>query len=82
LYKAIATHIKLPGMLTEFNIHACTPEQEAMGIAYITWQEEEGVVWQGHGADTDIVIAAGYAFIDMLNGRDVRQQRLKSKQQN
>jgi len=79
LYNAIATHVELPGMLKEFNIHACTPEQEAVGIAYITWQEEEGVVWQGHGADTDIVIAAGYAFIDMLNGRDVRQQKLNKK---
>lgn len=82
LYKAIATHVKLPGMLTEFNIHACTPEQEALGIAHITWQEEEGIVWQGHGADTDIVTAAGNAFIDMLNSRDVRQQRLKTSQIN
>ena len=75
VYKAIATHVQLPGMLTEFNIHACTPEQEALGLAYITWQEDEKTVWQGHGADTDSVMAAGYAFIDMLNSRDVRQKR-------
>lgn len=81
LYKAIATQIELPGKLTEFNIHACTPEQEAIGIAYISWQEKEGIIWHGHGSDTDIVLAAGYAFVDMLNSRDAKLQRIRGKDQ-
>ena len=70
LYKAITSQIKLPGMLIEFNIQACSPEQEAVGIVYISWQEEEGIEWHGHGSDTNIIQASAVAFIDMLNNRD------------
>lgn len=75
LYKVIAEHVGLEGFLTEFDIHACTPEHEALGIVLISWNEE-GIVWHGHGADTDIITASGQAFIDMLNRRDIRMQRL------
>ena len=77
LYKAIASHTGLSGLLTEFNIQACTPEEEAIGRVYISWQDGENHVWQGHGADTDIIVASGYAFINMLNNRDLKLKNTK-----
>ena len=75
IYNAMASQVGLSGMLTEFNIHACTPEQEAIGMVCIAWREGDGIEWQGHGADTDILLASGYAFIDMLNNRELRLSR-------
>lgn len=70
MYAAIAEESGLSGILTEFAIHACTPEQEAIGNTHIAWQENENI-WYGHAADTDIIRASALAFIDMLNHRDI-----------
>lgn len=73
LYAAIITATELRGKLTAFNINALTPDKEAIGMVKIEWQDEEGKIWFGHGSDTDIVIGAGKALIDVLNRMEIRR---------
>ncbi len=72
LYSAIVQAANLEGKLLEFKINALTPDREAVGVVNIRW-EEAGKVWHGHGVDTDIVIAAGKALIDVINRMEVRR---------
>lgn len=80
LYQAIMQVTGLQGSLTQFNVSALTPDQEAVGVVNIEWKDEKGLVSRGQGSDTDTTIAAGKALIDVLNRREVRvahEQRVK-----
>lgn len=71
LFKGLSEFIKLSGKLIEFNIQACSPEEEAVGWVQLSWQEEDKT-WLGNGSDLNIVIAAAKAFINMINNREIK----------
>lgn len=73
LYAAIIKATELKGKLTAFNINALTPDKEAVGMVKIEWLDEDNKSWFGHGSDTDIVIGAGKALIDVLNRMEIRR---------
>jgi len=69
LYKAFRSACKIEGGLQEFSINSFTPGESALAVVSIEWLDSNGDIWQGNGHDLDIVMAAGQAFIDMLNRR-------------
>lgn len=74
LYNAIAEAADLKGRLKYFAINALTPDREAVGIVNIQWEDRQKKLWHGHGADTDITIAAGKALVDVLNRMEIRRK--------
>lgn len=74
LYSAIANIANLDGKLKSFAINALTPEREAVGVVLIDWECENGDIYHVQGADTDIVVAAGKALVDVLNRREIREK--------
>ncbi|MEK7672834.1 MAG: 2-isopropylmalate synthase [Patescibacteria group bacterium] len=73
LYEAIIAASELKGKLTAFNINALTPDNEAIGVVKIEWKDENDKIWYGSGSDTDVVVAAGKALIDILNRIEIRR---------
>jgi 2-isopropylmalate synthase len=65
-YKALQSICNLEGSLQDFSIHSFTPEDSALGVVNIQWEEQGGRKWQGNGRDQDIVMAAIKAFIDYV----------------
>jgi 2-isopropylmalate synthase len=56
----------VPNELVEFSIKSVTEGIDAMGEVTIRLRAE-GVLYSGHAADTDIVVAAAQAFVNALN---------------
>ncbi|MEI7952195.1 MAG: 2-isopropylmalate synthase [Synechococcaceae cyanobacterium ELA182] len=56
----------VPNELVEFSIKSVTEGIDAMGEVTIRLRQN-GVLYSGHSADTDIVVAAAHAFINALN---------------
>lgn len=73
LYTCIVKAANLNGKLTAFTINAITPDKEAIGMVNIEWLDDDGKSWFGHGSDTDVIIAAGKALIDVLNRMEIRR---------
>lgn len=73
LYSGIVELTGLKGYLTNFSVTALTPDMEAVGLVKIEWQDGEGNNWYGHASDTDIVVAAGKALVDLLNRMEIRK---------
>ena len=66
-YKAINAIVQLPVELLEFGINAVTEGVDALAEATVRVRLEEQRSAHGHGADTDIVVAAAKAYIASLN---------------
>jgi 2-isopropylmalate synthase len=56
----------VPNELVEFSVKSVTEGIDAMGEVTIRLRHQ-GVLYSGHAADTDIVVAAAQAFIHALN---------------
>jgi 2-isopropylmalate synthase len=56
----------VPNELVEFSVKSVTEGIDAMGEVTIRLRAD-GVLYSGHSADTDIVVAAAQAFINALN---------------
>ena len=65
----------VPNDLVEFSVKSVTEGIDAMGEVTIRlrWQ---GVLYSGHAADTDIVVASAQAFVNALNRLVAGSQRL------
>jgi len=72
-YKAIATITKTQSKLLKFEIKAITGGTDALGEVMVSL-EEEGKTVRGHGADTDIIVAAAKAYINALNKLSARKK--------
>ena len=72
-YKAIATITKTESKLLKFEIKAITGGTDALGEVMVSI-EEEGKTVRGHGADTDIIVAAAKAYINALNKLAARKK--------
>lgn len=57
---------QVPNELVEFSIKSVTEGIDAMGEVTIRLRHQ-GVLYSGHAADTDIVVAAAHAFVNALN---------------
>jgi len=57
---------QVPNELVEFSIKSVTEGIDAMGDVTIRLRHQ-GVLYSGHAADTDIVVAAAQAFVNALN---------------
>ena len=66
VYEAINRIIKVPNKLTEFSVKSVTEGIDAIGEVLIRI-ESDGVTYTGRGADTDIIVASGRAYINALN---------------
>ncbi len=66
VYKAINRLVGVPNVLTEFSVKSVTEGIDAIGEVLIRI-ENEGVTYTGRGADTDIIIASGKAYMNALN---------------
>jgi len=56
----------VPNELVEFSVKSVTEGIDAMGDVTIRLRQN-GVLYSGHAADTDIVVAAAQAFVNALN---------------
>jgi len=65
-YKAIASITDTKSNLLKFEVKSITGGTDALGEVTVSL-EEEGRTVRGHGADTDIIVAAAKAYINALN---------------
>lgn len=72
-YKAIASLTKTKSSLLKFEVKSITGGTDALGEVMVTL-EENGKTVRGHGADTDIIVAAAKAYITALNKLAVRKR--------
>ena len=56
----------MPNRLIEFSVNAVTSGIDAIGEVTIRI-EADAKVFNGHGADTDILVASAQAYINALN---------------
>jgi 2-isopropylmalate synthase len=64
--KAIDKIVAVPCTLTEFTVKSVTEGIDAIGEVLIR-VDSEGITYTGRGADTDIIVASGKAYINALN---------------
>jgi len=65
---------RVPNELVEFSVKSVTEGIDAMGEVTIRLRAD-GVLYSGHAADTDIVVAAAQAFVNALNRLVAGSQR-------
>jgi 2-isopropylmalate synthase len=73
VYKAIAAITQTKSKLLKFEVKSITGGTDALGEVMVSL-EEEGHTVRGHGADTDIIIAAARAYINALNKLSARKK--------
>ena len=66
VYKAINRVVNVPNTLTEFTVKSITEGIDAVGEVTIRI-EDQNRICVGRGADTDIIVAAGRAYMNALN---------------
>ncbi|MCT0199825.1 2-isopropylmalate synthase [Synechococcus sp. CS-1325] len=64
--RALNSLARVPNELVEFSVKSVTEGIDAMGEVTIRLRHQ-GVLYSGHAADTDIVVAAAQAFVHALN---------------
>jgi 2-isopropylmalate synthase len=65
-YKAIDSLVQVKAELEEFAIQAITEGMDAVGEVSVRLRQD-GALSSGHGADTDILVAAAKAYVHALN---------------
>jgi 2-isopropylmalate synthase len=71
-YRAIDALVKVEGDLDEFAVQAITAGMDAVGEVTVRFRHQ-GMLSTGHGADTDILVAAAKAYVQALNRALVSQ---------
>jgi 2-isopropylmalate synthase len=80
VYKAIAGAVETNSQLLKFEVKSITGGTDALGEVSVTL-EEDGKKVRGHGADTNILIAAAKAYLVALNKLFIRKAIEDSKAQ-
>ena len=65
---------QVPNELVEFSVKSVTEGIDAMGDVTIRLRRN-GILYSGHAANTDIVVAAAQAFVNALNRLMAGEQR-------
>ena len=66
IYNAINRLVDAPNVITEFTVKSVTEGIDAIGEVLIR-TESDGMTFSGRGADTDILVASGRAYVNALN---------------
>ena len=66
-YKAVDQVVAVRGDLTEFNVKAITRGIDAIGEVTVRITAEDGRVYTGRGADTDIIVSSAKAYVNAIN---------------
>ncbi len=66
VYKAIDRLVGLPNQLIEYSVQSVTAGIDALGTVIIRLQQGDQI-FAGQAADTDIVVASAYAYLNALN---------------
>ncbi|MEO0769420.1 MAG: 2-isopropylmalate synthase [Cyanobacteria bacterium J06649_4] len=66
IYRAINRIVDLPNDLIEYSVQSVTAGIDAMGEVTIRLRQGDRI-YSGHAANTDIVVASAYAYINALN---------------
>jgi 2-isopropylmalate synthase len=74
-FKTIKKITRTRSKLLQFSINAITAGTEAQGEVTVKL-EEKGNTVIGQGADTDVIVASGKAYINALNKMEFRKQKL------
>jgi 2-isopropylmalate synthase len=72
-YRAIAGITATKSRLLKFEVKSITGGTDALGEVFVT-VEEDGKSVRGHGADTNIIIAAAKAYLNALNKLATRKK--------
>jgi 2-isopropylmalate synthase len=73
-YKAIAMITNTKSKLLKFEVKSITGGTDALGQVVVSLEEDDRSV-RGHGADTDIIVAAAKAYINALNKLAARKKQ-------
>ncbi|MCC6346648.1 MAG: 2-isopropylmalate synthase, partial [Nitrospirales bacterium] len=73
VYRALAALTETRSNLLKFEVKSITGGTDALGEVSVTLGEDGRTV-RGHGADTDIIVAAAKAYINALNKLAVRKE--------
>ncbi|MCE5203311.1 MAG: 2-isopropylmalate synthase [Coriobacteriales bacterium] len=67
VYRAINRIVNVPNELTEFSVQSVTHGIDALGEVTIRVTSEDGRVFTGRGAHSDIIVASAKAYTNALN---------------
>lgn len=67
VYKAINRIVRAENELTEFSVQAVTGGLDALGEVTIRVKAKDGMIFTGHAANLDIIVASAQAYINALN---------------
>lgn len=73
-YKAISAISNTKSRLVKFEVKGITGGTDALGEVVVSLEEDEKTA-RGHGADTDIIVAAAKAYINALNKLEARKKQ-------
>jgi 2-isopropylmalate synthase len=73
-YKAIASATNTKSKLLKFEVKGITGGTDALGEVVVSLEEDSRTA-RGHGADTDIIVAAAKAYISALNKLEARKKQ-------
>lgn len=71
-YRAIASLTGTKSSLLKFEVKGITGGTDALGEVVVSLEEDDRTA-RGHGADTDIIVAAAKAYINALNKLEARK---------
>jgi 2-isopropylmalate synthase len=74
IYKAISAITNTKSRLLKFEVKSITGGTDALGQVVVSLEEDDRSV-SGHGADTDIIVAAAKAYINALNKLAARKKQ-------
>ncbi|MBN2823350.1 MAG: 2-isopropylmalate synthase [Coriobacteriia bacterium] len=74
VYKAINRIVEVPNELSEFSVKAVTRGIDALGEVTIRVTSDDGRVFTGRGAHSDIIVASAKAYTNALNRLLVSQK--------
>jgi 2-isopropylmalate synthase len=78
IYKAINRLVRVDNVLTEFTVKSVTEGIDAIGEVLIRIEGNDGMTFSGRGADTDILVASGRAYVNALNRLITAQRTARS----
>lgn len=67
VYQTISKVTKLPHTLVDYVVHSITGGTNAMGEVTVRISNEDGRIFSGRGASTDIIDASAKAYVQALN---------------
>jgi 2-isopropylmalate synthase len=73
-FKAIQKIVKTDSTLVRFGVNAITGGTDAQGEVFVKL-EEDGATVIGKGADTDVIVASGKAYVNALNKMEFIKKR-------